>query len=316
MLVFIGASRSTVPFIQAAKNMGLKTIAFDRDMSAPGAELVDEFHNISVVDYDKIWKVLQLRHLTGCFTYSSMNGALETWVGINCQFVLHTKIDIPWNQTSNKRLMKHVLINHGIATPELADSGTVVIKPEDGTGGEGVRYIENFTGPAAGLVEEYIEGEVYSVDGFVNNGKAYILSVCHKKVVRSKDRFIVQGFETLGFQESFLKSGLALKVVGAFEVDNSFYSIDMIAGSDGLQAIDVGLLIDCRMDRLYWHVGIDIYKIGIQLALGEDIEMVADYIFLPGYSMRFFYPTNQIKLSQMSRLEIRDPDSEMIAREI
>lgn len=331
MIAFIGASKTTVPFIQAAKNIGLKTVAFDKNPLANGSKLVDRFYNIGVEEYDDIYLTLQLELIKGCFTYSSNNDALKTWGDINRRWMLNEGLWMSVLWTTDKRQMKYRLERGGIPTPPFAildrndstirdylqEYGKVVVKPIDGTGGENVRMITKLVpGLNGGMIAEpYLEGPVYSVDGFVSNGKRHIFAVSVQKTPQSKGRFILRGFETLGIQESFMKAGLAMDVVKLFGIDNSFYSVDMIDTKDGLQVIDVGLLLDAKLDRLFYHMDIDVYDVGIQLAMGLDVEIKPGELFEPGYSILFIYPPNKMLISEISRWDIFDPDEDMIARE-
>ena len=53
-IVIVGGSLSHVPFIVAAKNLGYKTIVFDRDKNCQGAKVSDGFYKLSTHDVEKI----------------------------------------------------------------------------------------------------------------------------------------------------------------------------------------------------------------------------------------------------------------------
>ena len=53
-IMILGASNLQLPAIKKAKEMGIYTIALDRDPFAVGAKYADEFHQISTVDTEGI----------------------------------------------------------------------------------------------------------------------------------------------------------------------------------------------------------------------------------------------------------------------
>lgn len=336
MLAIIGLSRSTVPFIKAAKKAKIDVLGFDKNPIAYGRELVDRYYQKDAEDYDGILQVVDYHECIGCFTYSSDPVALHTTAKLNARLSFSGMQVKPIEHTIDKGSMKKVLIGKGLPTPEyvvyneeqelreiLNNYGEIVMKPIDGTGGLDIRkfkssreYYECFEeDPIGTIIEPYLEGPVYSVDGFVSNGKPHLLAVSSKTMVQSKGRFIMRGFETVGIEEGFMKAGLSGSVVEAFRIDNSFYSIDMVSTEDGLQVIDVGLLLDVKMDRLLYHMGIDVYDIGIQLALGMDVKMSEGDLFDPGFTMKFIYPPNSKVLSDIARWDIYDPDGKIIVKE-
>lgn len=328
MLAIIGLSRSTVPFIEAAQSADIEIVGFDKDPTSAGRMMADHYYSIDARDFDQILQITQEHYCEGCFTYSSDNDVL--WTSAKINFELNKSMQVQsMKNTLNKRSMKSRLEQSELPTPDyiilndrksaesfLKEHGKIVVKPVDGTGGHGVRVTEKYEERSKGLLAEpYLEGQVYTVDGFVSNGKWRLLAVSRKTMVQSKGRFIMRGFKTVDFGEGFTKAGLAGAVVEAFEIDDSFFSIDIIASEDGLEIIDVGLLLDAKMDRLLHHMDFDVYSIGIQLAMGEDIDASERELFNPGFEMRFIYPPNSKVLSSIARWDIYDPSGKMIARE-
>jgi predicted ATP-grasp superfamily ATP-dependent carboligase len=339
----IGGSFSQVPYIRAANNLGYNTLVFDRDFNAPGADYATRFIAISTHDNDKILgtiaKISENIYLAGCLTSSAHHKALSTTAAVVEEFDLIGSNTDAANLTNNKKLMKECLKSNNIMTPAyccidytvdagkfLASYSTAIMKPSSGgTGSAGIRIIANgqlhlqdFNQTQVEsldnhvILEEYFPGQEYSIDGFVNKGKVNILSVSLKYTNGPAGNFTIDGFATGNKIDDKVFTSMydiADKVVIALKLDNTFFSIDAIIGEKEIAVVDVGLLLDAKIDRLIFFAGLDIYTLRIRLATNSLDEKNEQYLVNDhGYALKFFYPDSS------GYLYYNDKNIEMLRR--
>jgi biotin carboxylase len=83
---------------------------------------------------------------------------------------------------------------------------------------------------------------------------------------------------------------LGVRVITGLEINDSLFSIDVLVCNGKLLVVDVGPLLDAKMDRLLEIAGTDIYELQCHLATGQRILPGR---FPPprtkGYALRFLY---------------------------
>ena len=96
-------------------------------------------------------------------------------------------------------------------------------------------------------------------------------------------------------------------------INNSFFSVDIKGG----KVLDVGLLLDCKIDRLLFHTGFDIYEAYVKLATGQRVFWPLDKMpkFKPGYRLHFNYPAGTGELPDITGISIWDNEGGKIAEE-
>jgi len=259
------------------------------------------------------------RNLVGCFTYSSFEGALLTTSAVVARFgvrgLRREALDRMWSKPE----MLRALDSAGLATTDwmvtsdpvelgefAARHGAAIIKPaRGGIGSVGVSFvaagterIEDLVTKACAassdglaLVERFLSGNEYSVDGYVSGGTAVVLSVSRKSSLGAEGGFVMVGFVTGpgAIQEDVASAltGLAEPVVSAAGLDDSYFSLDVIESDGALFVIDVGPLLDAKIDRLLHHAGVDVYGVASDIGLGAPI---AGALSLDrAHALRFIY---------------------------
>ena len=241
--------------------------------------------------------------------------------------------------TNDKDHLKKVLSKAGIPTPEHAKIRTrselesflsqyreVVAKPSrGGTGSAGVvriargsslteedlRTIREQSVDGTILAETYLQGREFSVDGYVQNRQPVILSIADKYTGVSSKSFAIEGFATSRLaspdQPTAALEKLSVEVVAALDIDDSFFSIDAIYAEGELFVLDVGLLLDAKIDRLLAIAGLDVYQLLVRLATGEKLSSSA--YRLPngkGFALRFLYADRKGELLPRIGYELND----------
>lgn len=151
--------------------------------------------------------------------------------------------------------------------PELLKfSYPYVIKPIDGGGGLGVflvtnalereealatlQTLTNYDGGAfqGVIIEQYVSGTEYSVQGVVKNGQVHCLTICRKSIgiEETVNSYAVHGFRELGhiasdgeFANPELKQ-CAQNCIDAFGYQNGPFHVDLVQSSQGLAFLEMG----------------------------------------------------------------------------
>ena len=159
-------------------------------------------------------------------------------------------------------------------------------KPCKGAGSRGVRYLKNkqqlceyiedakgeFKGPF--LFEKFIEGIEFAADGFVIDGKVYVLAFTEKK--RTHPPVLMDVELTLPIEKDpkwiSKASKLVKKVTKALQINNSPFHLEFIDSGGALYAVEcasrgAGFNVFSRI--IPKVSGVNTLDVSIQLAVGE-----------------------------------------------
>ena len=305
----IGGSGSHVPFVKAARRAGFYTAVADRDPDSPARAAADAFYAVSTHDETRLLGVAaevdSERGLAGLLTYASDARALASVARVTEARNLSGFSSDAVLVATNKACMKRALRRAGVPTPDWALAsketealeftracdGPVLIKPAVGTVGslgvalartekEGRRgFAEAADRSLDGdvLLERFCEGVELSINGIVARGEPHLLAACRKLNLGAERSFIIAGFSTLdpsGDRDGSAAAAIrvTLDAVRALGIDNSFFAADVIVSPAGPTLLEVGLLLDAKIDRLLDFAGIDVYDQISRVAAGLDLE--------------------------------------------
>lgn len=164
----------------------------------------------------------------------------------------------------------YIMLDGGTVTAQdLASlSYPVVVKPVDGGGGLGIFLAHNFTEVKIALaqlhrttnydgeefsgiiIEEYIRGIEYSIQGIACNGRSHILAFCKKFIltepIQSEEQVTLDSFREVGHiaitsdQVDKAIRQFSQSCVDAFEYQNGPFHIDMIQTPEGYSFLEMG----------------------------------------------------------------------------
>ena len=294
-LLILGGGKSQMPFILCANALGLDTLVVDSNADAPGKRVASEFICRSIRNANQLIPELEGKSIAGVICYSSHSDALRTASVLTERFGCCGPSPARTNLLLDKTLWQTTLEKAGFRTPQSAafigatngkgqSRFPLVAKPQSGVGSTGVRLIRNaeelkqalFQGAAEGgqtplLLQEYVAGPEYNISGLVSGDEIMPLVICEKHVDPiwlhplgfmsvSDDRTIWQELARIS-QECIFSLGLR----------NSAFSIDLKMTESGPVILDVGILLDAKLDRLLEFIGSDFYGDRIRTALGEPV---------------------------------------------
>lgn len=309
-LAIIGASYLQLPLIIKAKEMGYITHVFAWAANDIGEKEADFFYPISIVEKERILKKCREIGICGICSIASdvavvtVNYVAEK-MGLNGNAVSST------GKCTNKHLMRKAFIKNGDPSPKsilVTDSTKledldliypVIVKPTDRSGSRGIYKIENFDGLYAAvkssmaegfekkaLIEEYVEGQEYSVEYISYGGTHTFLALTHKYTTGAP-HFIETGHlepapvsvETLENVKQVVSHAL-----DTLEIKNGASHAEVKIDENGtIKIIEIGARMggDCiGSDLVRYSTGYDFVKMVIQVACGEkpDFSKVCDPI--------------------------------------
>lgn len=305
-LAIIGASYLQLPLIQKAKEMGYITHVFAWAANDVGEKEADYFYPISIVEKKEILKKCNEIGIVGICSIASDLAVITVNYVANEMGLTANSMDCTLKST-NKHLMRMAFEKNGDPSPRsfLVDKSTnlnqinikypAIVKPTDRSGSRGICKINSFEElkPAIenalkegfekkALVEEFAEGQEYSVEYISHKGKHHFLSMT-LKYTTGAPHFIETGhLEPAPVSEEVLQK--VKKVVehalNSLEITEGASHSELKIADDGtIRIIEIGGRMggDCiGSDLVHYSTGVDFVKAVIQVACGEEPELNPD----------------------------------------
>ena len=298
-IAIIGASYLQLPLIEKAKEMGYTTHAFAWAANDVGETAADYFYPISIVEKEEILNKCREIGICGiCSIASDLAMVTASYVA--------EALGLPGNtvqataKSTNKHLMRLAFEANGDPSPVsiLVDDTTdfsrlhlsypVIVKPTDRSGSRGIFKLTDPSGlPEAvrsameqgfekkALIEEYAEGQEYSVECISYQGQHHFLAMT-KKFTTGAPHFIETGhLEPAPVDEKTLErvKAIVTHALDSLELKNGASHSELkIAENGTIRIIEIGGRMggDCiGSDLVRYSTGYDFLRMVIQVACGE-----------------------------------------------
>lgn len=321
-IAIIGASYLQEPLIRKAQSMGLETIVFAWKVGDIGEKIADKFYPISIVEKEDILKVCEKERIDGICSIASDLAAITVNYVANKMGLVGNTEECTMLST-NKHLMREAFEKNGDPSPRsiLVKDATderiktltypLIIKPVDRSGSRGITKITNinelemaidnankvsFTDNV--LIEEYVEGDEYSVEYISVNGEHHFLTITQKYTTNAP-HFI----ETGHIEPALLSDNMIQKIRGvvshaldSLKVKNGASHSELKINNRGeIKLIEIGARMGgdfIGSDLVELSTGFDFVEAVIKVALGESVNVVTKML---GYSgVRFIFDENDV----------------------
>ena len=297
-LAIIGASYLQLPLIEKAKEMGYITHVFAWAANDVGETAANHFYPISIVEKEAILDKCREIDICGICSIAS---DLAT---ITVNYVAN-RLGLPCNTpkatilSTNKHLMREAFERNGDPSPKsiLVDNNTnlssltldypVIVKPTDRSGSRGIYKVDNGTDLSAAvsnaiavsfekkaLIEEFAEGQEYSVECISFHGEHHMLAIT-LKYTTGAPRFIETGHREPAPIDSRTSAKIQKMVYHALDtlgIENSASHTELkIAPDQTIKFIEIGGRMggDCiGTDLVRYSTGYDYVRMVIQVACG------------------------------------------------
>ena len=296
-IMVIGAGKTQMPLIEAAKKEGYHTVVCDLNSDAPGVALADEYCKISTKDRNGLFRTAQEKKIDGILANSEYAMCDVAFISQELGLVGNPEeaIAILSSKSKFRTLQKQI----GLFAPKVGNgfSFPVIIKPDmnSGTRGTAVANTEAEVDKAVmacsalsrngkAIVEEYmtidpetvIEGEI-----FIHNGQ--ILWDGLFRSIRSKTAPMIPMTYVFPLVEDRVEE---LKVA----LEAAFQAAGVIHGEYNIEACFVDekpFIIEINPRQggndlpryVQDHCGIDYYRLLVSTSVGDDgyWESLGDY---------------------------------------
>ena len=209
-VLILGAGLMQKPSIEAAGELGYKTLVVDANKNAVCVPFADVFVQIDLKDREKIADLAMSYgdKLKAVFTAGTDFSASVSYVAQRCGLISHS-FEAAMN-ASNKVLMRKCFREKGVPSPDfvevseseietLSSDDSVlfpkVVKPVDNMGARGCRLVRNksefepalrdavaFSRTGKAIVEDYMKGLEFSIDALVHEGNVTITGFADRHI--------------------------------------------------------------------------------------------------------------------------------------
>lgn len=323
-IAIIGANEFQKKLVLKAKNMGIETHVFAWEEGAVAKEVSDYFYPISIVDKEKILEKLRLINVNGVCSIAS-DLAMPTVNYLANELRLVGNSQECTILTTNKYEMRKVLKEKGMPIPEFQlikneqdiDFDKIrfpaIVKPIDRSGSRGiykvmdlkeleiaVRNAKKVSFIDSILVEEYIDGKEYSIEGISQKGKHKIIQVT-EKFTSGAPNFIESAHLAPARIDEELKKRILKTIeesLTALKIENGASHSEIKVSAEG----DIKIIeIAARMggdfigsDMVEISTGFDFVTSVIKVSLGETVDF--NYKECNSFSLvKFFFDEGDIK---------------------
>lgn len=205
-LAILGTNEYQNPLIIRAKELGYETHVFGWKTGEIGEVTADVYHDVNILDYERLWKEVQSLEVCGVASIAS-----ET--AMPPMDHLLRKLNIPCNSIECERLctdkyaMRCAMRDAGIEGPLFMETGIdldvekvkkfkypFIIKPADSSSSRGVTKVEkaedvrgalnyalSWSESKRAMIEEFVDGPEYSGDSIAYEGKYKLLAITEKE---------------------------------------------------------------------------------------------------------------------------------------
>jgi carbamoyl-phosphate synthase large subunit len=300
--MIFGGGENQLTLIEAAKNLGVRSVVIDPDDHAPGKYIADYFELVEPADYERT-KAIAVKHQVNGIVTSQMENPLAIMAELarECGYIFPSPQVIL--QCRNKYMMKQVflencircakgmLIRSGVKIkPDLLNEFTfpVIIKPVDAHSSRGVfkvndfaelikyeKITRSFSGDHSLLIEEFIDGKEYSVESLTSNGKTFIIQITEKIITPYPYTVEIGHIQPaeLTIKEKIEVEQLVIKAIIALGINNSASHTELKITANGPVIIEIGARLggDFIASYLtYASTGINMDEGAVNIALGDE----------------------------------------------
>ena len=299
-IVILGASDFQNPLILKAKELGYETHVFAWKDGSIGEQTADYFYPISIIEKEKILEECKKIKPNGICTIASD-------LATNTVNYVAQNLNLPCNslectkKSTNKYEMRKAFKENNIPTPgfEIIDKKMnldllkkmkypLIVKPTDRSGSRSISKInkeeelieailqaqkDSFENKA--IVEEYIDGEEFSIEGITYQGEHHFLAITRKKTTGAPNFIETGHIEPAGLskeKENKVKN-MIFKALNALEIKNSASHSEFKITPEGeIRIIEIGARMggDCiGSDLVQISTGYDFLKMVIDISVGN-----------------------------------------------
>lgn len=288
-----------IALIEELKERGAEVILIDYFTNPPAKYIADKHYQISTLDVLEVKKIA-IEEKIDLITTACTDQALLTMAKVSEELMLPCYISYQTAlNTTNKFYMKEKMINNNIPTAKCVVLKSMdihmvsklnfpmVVKPVDCNSSKGVKKVDSIIGlkhalssalrlsrTGMAIVEEFKTGREISIDAYIHNGKAKILTMTESKKIKNNDIFtIFQSKYPVKMDEKikFMIENIAQRISEAFKIDNSPLLIQVITDDREVNVLEFSARIGggTKYKLIEALSGVNIMKVYVDCILGK-----------------------------------------------
>jgi len=296
-LLIIGANNFQLPLIKKAKDMGFETHVFAWEEGAVGKSLAYCFYPISITEKEKICDIARTLKPVGVISIASDLAAITVNYIADKLGLIGNSLESTTFST-DKYFMRSKLRSFSLPCPDfyLVDCEAqeykkiqfpVIVKPTDRSGSRGVSKVESYDDlPNAVaramdesfgkrvIVEEYIQGQEFSVEMISWKGEHHFLQITEKETF-GPPYFVEKAHHQPAYLPDLLKQrmiDIVKKSLSALGVEyGASHSELMLTKDNQIYIVEIGARMGgdyIGSDLVQLSTGFDFLKATINIACG------------------------------------------------
>lgn len=266
-LLVVGAGPLQVPLIDKARELGIHTVAIDRNPNAVGFLSADVHSRVDISNVANVVSFARLNRIDGVVTAA-------TDYGVQSASCAAFELGLPGPHPRVAELVKnkgavrdalhnafgdarrgHVTARHKSDVEAIREHAEypLMVKPADGSGSQGVSRVESdeelshacsnaiqVSRSGEAIVEPFLEGIEYGVESYVFAGRPMVLSVMNKTMTGSPL------YAELGHSichDTSIIDPVSTKVAQSIVhlgIESGAVNMDVMVTANGVEVIDVG----------------------------------------------------------------------------
>ncbi|SEH64684.1 ATP-grasp domain-containing protein [Ruminococcus flavefaciens] len=299
-LAIIGASYLQLPLIEKAKEMGFTTHVFAWAANDVGEKAADYFYPISIIEKEKILEKCREIGICGICSIASDVAMVTVNYVANALGLVGNSPEATYKST-NKHAMRLAFEANGDPSPKsyLVDETTnlsslqldypIIVKPTDRSGSRGICKLHTAEGLSnavshaieesfekKALVEEFAEGQEYSVEFISYHGRHHFLQLT-QKYTTGEPHFIETGhLEPAPVEEEMVEciKQVVTHALDTLGIENGASHSELkIDNNKIIKLIEIGGRMggDCiGSDLVRYSTGYDFVRMVIDVACGNE----------------------------------------------
>ena len=320
-----------IALINELKKRGVVTILADMNEKVSARQYADDFFQVSVLDVEAV-KNLAIRERVDFVITVCADQVLEVMAQVSEELGLPCYIGYETaRKVSSKQKMKKIFVDNGIPTSNYIIlkefdenkiknlSYPLIVKPIDSYSSRGVKKVFNkeelvsafvtaieISRTKTAIIEEFVEGEELTVDAYIEDGWAHILSISNIDKIPGNNRFVICRTRYLAQITDVLKEQIEIvvnQIAKAFELKNSPMLVQMITDGKKISVVEfcarTGGGDKFRLIEKVSHF--DVIKAVVDLTLGEKPHV--DKYQLNDYIVNEFLYTNPCTFDHLEGFE-------------
>mgnify|MGYP001028369197 FL=1 len=339
-LLILGAGILQIPVIKKAKELGIYTLVADGDPHAAGLTLADCSVVANITDKEVMLEIARSENIDGVI-HPCSEVAMESMGYINQELHLHGINVATVRRATNKALMRQAFAAYGAPSPQSYCTETWdnawrifktfsvdgILKPSRNSGSRGITKVtkkttqEEFANAYSRayqqsrdnsvLIEEFIDGPEFSIEGLVCNNRIHILTITDK-LTTGAPHFVELGHSQPSLFSSADQNIIHQAVVSgirALGLDNCAVHAEVKLSQGRAYIMEIGARLGgdfITTDLVPLSTGIDMVAASIHIALGISPDLTPKHA-QQGSCIRYIVPDSGV-LIRVNGLSETYPD--------